>query len=66
MNSQLEQSEKQIESLTNQIDTSNDNARKQENLIANLNRELLNKNDEVNCILCALILFEYFNYKYLN
>lgn len=43
----MQQSEKQIESLTNQIDTLNDNIRRNENQISNQNRELMNRNDEL-------------------
>jgi uncharacterized phage infection (PIP) family protein YhgE len=58
LNTQLQQSEKQIESLTNQIDTANDSARKLENHISNLNRELTSKNDELDRLLSNLKLIK--------
>ena len=58
LSSQLQQSEKQIESLTNQIDSGTENARKLDNHIANLNRELTNKNDELDRLLSNLKLIK--------
>ncbi len=47
MNIQLEQAEKQIGSLTNQLEIGNMNTRKLEHQIESLERELSEKNEEV-------------------
>ena len=47
LNIQLEQAEKQISTLTNQIENGNFNARKLEHQIESLERELTDKNEEV-------------------
>lgn len=47
LSQQLQQASKQIESLTNQIDACNDTNRKLENQVANMEREILTKSDEI-------------------
>jgi septal ring factor EnvC (AmiA/AmiB activator) len=56
LNLQLEQAEKQIGSLTNQLENGNMNTRKLEHQIESLERELSEKNEEV-CFTKCFALF---------
>lgn len=47
LSNQLQQASSQIESLTKQIDAGNDASRKLENQVANMEREIVSKNEEI-------------------